>query len=90
MKCGVPDHTVEGFIAYVFDGIPPGDFLWAVLTNDLIGAFGRADGSNINAMKEIVDFVYNFLPVACYGTPAKVHDWLIKSRQTEKTQVIAS
>ncbi len=61
---------------YVLKGWDPGGFLTAVLTNDLNGAFGRADIVNLRAMFSIVSYIHNFAPAGCHGSPEAVHYWL--------------
>jgi hypothetical protein len=39
---GVPGYCIGGLVRYVTDGVPPGDFLMAVLGGDLFEALGRA------------------------------------------------
>lgn len=77
----IPQSTLDGINAYVREGIPTGGFLYAVLTNDLSGAFGRADQENTAAMREIVAYVYNKIPSACWGSPEKVSAWLDRHEQ---------
>lgn len=61
--------TLERFIEH---GIPMGSFLTCFLSNDLMGALGRADSTNVRQFKEIGMFLYNYAPPACYGSAAKV------------------
>ena len=61
---------------FVNDKIPTGGFLRSVLANDLMGAFNKADDFNREHMPEIVKYIYNELPVGCYGTYATVDSWL--------------
>jgi hypothetical protein len=72
----VPPATMEQLQAYMIDRREPGDFVVAVLANDLKDAFGRADESNTRAMAAIVSFVYNHMPVHCQGSREKVKQWL--------------
>ena len=72
----VPEHSKAGLDAYVKDGIPPGGFLQAVLSNDLKDAFGRADIENRTHMVEIVNYLYNKMPVQCQGSRKIVEAWL--------------
>lgn len=72
----LPYHTVGILKRYVFDGAPPGAFGYAVLTNDLMRSFAHADDANSEAMPEICRAIYNGLPAACHGTPAKVQHWI--------------
>ena len=61
---------------YVKDKIPTGGFLEAVLSNDLVGAVGRADSINIQRIPEIVKYIYNNLPSNCWGDSETVSKWL--------------
>ncbi len=40
-------------------GYPGGSFVQAVVNNDLMEAFGRADATNINAIRFYVSLLYN-------------------------------
>ena len=66
---------------YAERGIPTGDFLRAVLSNDLMDAMGRADDYNRSTLYEICSYVYNELPGLCHGSPEYVNRWLEKHRQ---------
>ena len=72
----IPERTLEGLKRYVKDKIPPGGFLTAVLENNLLNSFQRADGENRQAIPEIVYYVRNHLPANCWGLPEKVKKWL--------------
>ena len=61
---------------YVEHRIPTGGFLEAVLSNDLMGAVGRADAGNLRDLHEICSYVYNRIPSGCWGSPEKVRAWL--------------
>lgn len=76
-KYGVPSHTAPGLARYIVDRTPPGDFLRAVLSNDLKMAFGKADGTNQRYLFHIVNFLYNAAPMACWGSPEKYQDWIV-------------
>jgi len=68
--------TIDGLRRYADDGIPPGGFLMAVLENNLMEAFGRADEQNTLDMVEIAAYVYNEIPSVCHGSPERVTAWL--------------
>ena len=72
----IPDYMRGGLDSYVRKGIKPGDFLLAVLSNDLIEAVGRADGNNARNLVAYVGFMYNVMPSASWGSPAKVKAWI--------------
>jgi len=74
----IPGNTQMGLENYLEHKIAPGHFLTAVLTNDLMGAFGRADMGNINAMHAIVKYMYNRMPMGSYGSKENFEQWLRK------------
>ena len=53
----------------------PGDCLRAILTNDLFGAYERADEFTKADMDLIVKFIYNKLPWDCWGSKERVSTW---------------
>jgi hypothetical protein len=57
-----------------------GDFLRAVLSNDLMGAVGRADDDNLRALPAIASYIYNELPGNCHGSREIVSAWIIEQR----------
>jgi len=76
MEVGIPAHIKESLQAYVKEGRPTGDFLRAVLENNLSESFGRADIQNRNRLFAIVSYIYNELPADCWGSADKVKNWL--------------
>ena len=72
----VPAHMHGGLIRYLEQGIMPGGFLSAVLTNDLKRACASADHINIRRIPDIVSFLYNFAPGPCWGSEEKVTEWV--------------
>lgn len=83
------EHTVECIDAYVQKGIPVGDFLYAVLSNDLKGAFNRADSNNYRFMGDIIRYLWNYVPSACWGSPERVKAWLDFKDQQNKMEKLA-
>ena len=51
---GIPVGTFEDLCCYELNHRPVGDFLYAVLCNDLAMAFGYADEHNLAALPKIV------------------------------------
>ena len=83
---GVPEHTQGALMRYVNDGLHPGGFLTAVITNDLIGAVTRADRWNLDALPSIVMFMLNAMPAASIGSTENMEQWLrlvIEDRERE-------
>ena len=72
---GVPQALFEGLKAYACQGVIPGDFLQAVLSNDLFEAFGRADADSTRAMPQIIMLVYNELPSNIWRTRERMIEW---------------
>ena len=70
------DYIIETLKSYVEDRCPTGGFLHAVLSNDLTEACARADMRNQARLPEIVTYIYNNLPMICWGSPEKVEKWL--------------
>ena len=62
----IPDRTLATLINWARQGIRPGGFLTAVLTNDLQGAVARADLENQRALVQIAKFVHHKLPSRCH------------------------
>ena len=68
-------YMTDGLKLYVERGILPGHFLIALLSNDLLEAYRRADDNNTAAMRDWAAFLHNQLPRECWGSPDKVLAW---------------
>jgi hypothetical protein len=77
---GLPEHMRQGARDYIELGAKPGDFLIAVLSNDLVDAFDRADSTNIERMRDIVVWLYNEVPSTAWGSRERVKAWIEKER----------
>jgi hypothetical protein len=75
LKAGIPDYMVGGIERWIEHGIYPGDFLTAVIENDLREACGRADDTNQKLLYQYVSFFYNHAPSRCWGSPEKCEAW---------------
>jgi hypothetical protein len=71
----IPPTTMAALLRYVNKGYMPGHFLTAVLTNDLFEAVGQADVDNIQALPEIVKFVYTEVPGNAWGSKEAVREY---------------
>ena len=71
----VPETTIEAIRRYIEHGILPGDFLQAVIQNDLTEAVGRADRHNLPALKLICQMFYNCTPADSHGNKEKMLAW---------------
>jgi hypothetical protein len=56
--------------------IPPGGFLTALLSNDLMESFARADDENADNMRQWAMFLYNYAPQGSFRSPDAVRRWL--------------
>jgi hypothetical protein len=75
IEYGVPSHMHEGIVRYVEQGIVPGDFLQAVINNDLKRACMFADDHNKDRLHCFVMWFYNQAPSGCWGHENAVRDW---------------
>ncbi len=76
---GIPNYMHDGLINYFEKRQPVGDFLTAVLENDLMAAFILADDDNKESMGAYVMWLYNWPPgrnVNTWGSKAAVKAWL--------------
>ena len=73
----VPPHIWNGLANYVLRGQGTGDFLYAMLTNDLGGVMRHADDTNIRTLHATYGFLYNgtYVPSECWGSMGKVKAW---------------
>ena len=70
----IPVHMMASLTGYIERGVPVGDFLTAVLENNLSEACGRDD--NLENLPAYVAYLYNEAPSPCHGSPEKVRAWL--------------
>ena len=63
---------------------PTGDFLRAVLTNDLMGAFLAGDDYNLKTLHAIVAYVYNELRWDNHGSHEKYYAWIKLHQDMER------
>jgi len=80
----IPAYMGEGLIRWIEHGILPGEFLQAVLRNDLMGAVHRADGTNIENLPAYIGYLYNEAPQGCFGSPEAVKAWEEKHRKARE------
>lgn len=83
----VPEHMRSGFVRYIAYGSSAnnGHFLQALINNDLMATFTRADEVNQRSMKDWVTFLYNYAPSGCYGRPGAYDEWDGILREEETT-----
>jgi len=74
----IPTRMNGGLKRYVLEGVRPGDFLQAVISNDLKEACGRADEENMRNLPAYAAFLYNHFPVGSWGSPEAMEKWIDK------------
>jgi len=65
-----------GVDGYLNHGVPPGSFLRALFSSDLVGAISAADEANTDAMRDWVEFVHWKMPSASHGSAETVRAWI--------------
>jgi len=71
----LPEHMRESARRYVQEGVIPGDFLQAVLRNDLVRSFSNADDINIMHIRDWAHWLYNEAPSHCWGSHEALKYW---------------
>lgn len=74
----IPVRMMPGLKRYLEDHIPPGDFLKAVIQNDLKEACARADDENIINLPAYVAYLYNHAPIGSWGSINNYKNWIAK------------
>jgi len=72
----IRENMMDSLQRYINEKVPVGDFLTAVLENNLSEACGRADDENLRNIPAYVAYLYNEAPSPCWGSPGKVKEWL--------------
>lgn len=78
----LPEYMWRCIVEYLENGYLEDSFLSAIVTNDLKGAFMRADNTNRPIIGAYVDYFYNHTPSLCWGSVEKVKAW-IQAREAE-------
>jgi len=78
----IPKRMMGSIDRYINQKIKPGDFLTAVISNDLKEAVGRADDENMRNLPAYVAFFYNHAPASCWGSKEKMKLWLKRDLET--------
>jgi len=72
----IPERMEDGIRRYIDERVRPGDFLQAVISNNLKEAVWRADEENINNLPAYVSYFYNEAPSNCWGSKEKMENWI--------------
>ena len=74
----VPPHLREGLQRYILTGGLVGQYLTALLDNDLREVVARGDDESLAGLRGTVQFLHNFCPGRCWGSPAIRQEWQAK------------
>jgi len=83
----LPEHMQGAVRRYLNNGIMPGDFLTALLENDLVHSFGLADETNLTAMRTWVEWLYMECPGGAWGSEDNIRKWCDARRERAAAQV---
>ena len=72
----IPDRMMPAIDRYINDRVKPGDFLQAIIRNDLFGTFGAADRENMENIRAYLIYFHNEAPSQCWGSRHKMEAWL--------------
>ena len=72
----IPDHMIGGLRRYIENGIKPGSFLSAVLSNNLRDAVEYADDTNYRRIPDYIQFLYNYAPAGSWGSVKNFYSWM--------------
>ncbi len=89
LRCWIPERMQGGLLRYVLEGIPPGGFLTAVLSNDLMEACGRAEEDNRRLLFRYCQFIHNHTPGMCKGSPLRFKEWIAEHAKRREENVTA-
>jgi len=70
-----------GLNRYIKQRIKPGDFLTAVICNDLKESVYRADDENMANLPAYIHYLYNKAPSGCWGSKEKMTAWLNREEE---------
>ena len=73
----IPERMKASIERYVIGHVEPGDFLCAVIDNDLSSACMRADDENLENLPAYVAYFYNDAPSSCWGSKEKRLAWTV-------------
>jgi hypothetical protein len=75
----IPEHMHRAVAVWIEEGEPRprlhGDFLFAILTHDLMAAAVHADAQNARALHAWAMFLYNYVPSQAHGSAEDLDAW---------------
>jgi len=71
----LPERMRGEMRRYIVEGVLPGPFVTAAVSNDLCGVFEHGDDENILALMHYLRFLKNHAPPQAWGSVDKVQAW---------------
>lgn len=72
----LPESVHHSAVTWVWFGVDlGGGFFTAIINNDLVEAFGRADNNNARLMNVYANWLYNVAPSDSWGSEEVVKEW---------------
>lgn len=72
----IPARMLDPITRYVMNGTPPGGFLTAVITNNLLDASTRADKANEQLLRAYAQLFWWWTPRECHGSVERMEAWM--------------
>jgi hypothetical protein len=72
----IPERMRSAIARYLFDGTKPGDFLSAVISNNLTKAVFSADDENLPLLRLYVQWFYWEAPGNSWGSADAMREWM--------------
>lgn len=72
----IPAHMHQGMTNYIVHHVLPGSFLVAALSGNLELARRKADGVNLQALDNYMEFFRDYLDDEMHGTTDKIIAWI--------------
>lgn len=72
----ISEHMLYHLRRYTEKHEPVGDFLTAVICNDLREACGHADDTNLHNLPAFIAYLYNEALGNCWGSRERMQAWL--------------
>lgn len=76
----IPERMLEGLRRYIDHGVPTGDFLRLIISNDFVHAVGHADDENVRNLPAYAGYMYNEMPGGSYGSKERYNGWISQKR----------
>lgn len=76
----IPTRMMDSLTLYITQHKNPGDFLSAVLKNDIQMAVSYGDDENLRNLPAYIGFLYNKAPHVCWGSEEAFNEWIRKGK----------